>query len=556
MKRHLPELGLIAVAVAPLFLGLRDTLFETDPAQYAEVARRMLHSADPFSLHDNFGVFLNKPPMTMWAAALAMKLLGVTSAAFRLPALVFALGLLAAVWRIGELLWDRTTGLVAVAFTGASFSVQLMVLDPKVDAGVTCFMALTVWALLEARRRPRLVWLAWAFAAAGILTKGPIGLAALAAAVAPEALRRRWGAAEPGAVWQRILAFKPLSGLALLCALMATWYTALIREHGWAGAKYLLWEMSFSRVLHQSDYHNATTPLFFLHTGLWAFLPFTPVLLFELATAARGLLQSRRLPPDEARVVWWWLLIPFAVISLAEFRLPQYLYWLAPPAALLSARAVARVCRAERSAAPSWLAGFAVAIAVAAAALAALALVRGFPPSSVAAGCVWLAVAGLVPAGLMLVARRWEAVPRLAGFLVASTAGLALFYGGYLHATFGEYQPAEAFGARAKREEPKGAALPFVALSADNATAYYADRPATEVGLEGLADAVRSGRVTLAVTETETLPKLAELGLTAEVLEVRPSFPVSRPTLSFLDARTRPGVVRQRALVRLGLKAP
>jgi 4-amino-4-deoxy-L-arabinose transferase-like glycosyltransferase len=556
VKKFLPELALTFIAAVPLFLGLGDQLFETDPAQYAEVARRMVASGDYLRLKDNFGAFLNKPPVTMWLEALSMKGLGVNSAAVRLPSLLMALALLAIVARVGSILWDRRAGLIAAAFLAGSFAVQLMVLDPKVDTGVTLTMALTVWALLEARRRPSMVYLAWGFAALGVMTKGPIGLAVPAVAVFPEAVRRRWGASEAGSLWSRVWTFKPVRGVLIVLAIMAPWYWAVIQEHGWGGPKYLIWEQSFSRVLHQSDYKNATTPLFFLHTGLWAFLPFTPLFLWVLWRAAVTLARRRTLPPDETRVVWWWFLLPFLVISFAEFRLPQYLFWLAPPAALLCAREVCRLADDGRARALKVFAGIAGFLAVASFALEVVVLELIFPPSSRALEVAWLGGTTACAAALFFVARRWTGARRLAAQCVASTLALSLLYAGYVHPALAEFQPDEAFGRIAKREDPQGKALPFICRSADNAAAFYADRPASEIGsVEEVAGLVNKGEVPIAVAQASLVDSLRAAGLDVQVLAERPSYPISRPRGAFLNAQTRPSVVERLVLVRLRPKA-
>src|SRR5262249_39840322 len=127
-----------AGALLPLFLGLTQEIQEVDPTQYAEVARRMAASGDPLHLSDNFGPFLNKPPLTLWLMVAAFRCLGVGSLAVRLPSLIAVLALAVVVYRLGQRLWDETTGLIAAVFVTGSICLQQMVLDPKVDAWVTC----------------------------------------------------------------------------------------------------------------------------------------------------------------------------------------------------------------------------------------------------------------------------------------------------------------------------------------------------------------------------------------------------------------------------------
>src|SRR5437667_1594607 len=106
---------LCGVAVLPSLFALPGEIWEGDPSGYAEVARRMVVSGDWLHLYDNFGPFLNKPPLALWGIAVFVKLLGSTSLAVHLPALLFGLLLLAATARIGRLLWSLEAGLSAAA---------------------------------------------------------------------------------------------------------------------------------------------------------------------------------------------------------------------------------------------------------------------------------------------------------------------------------------------------------------------------------------------------------------------------------------------------------
>src|SRR6185295_693087 len=210
---------LVVLAVLPLVLGLGNEVWYGDPSQYAEVARRIAVSGDWLHLFDNNGPNLNKPPLAMWGIALFVKLLGPTSEAIRLPALLFGVVMLIAVARIGTLLWSRSAGLCAAALLASSLAFQVMVGDPKVDMALTAMSACAVWMAFEARRRPWTIWLAWLFGGLGVLAKGPIGLVAPVAAVLPEAIRHQWGDAGPGTLRSRLWRLQPL-GLLVAAAVV------------------------------------------------------------------------------------------------------------------------------------------------------------------------------------------------------------------------------------------------------------------------------------------------------------------------------------------------
>ncbi len=541
------------LAVVPLLLVLGDELQEIDPAQYAEVGRRIALTGDFVMLHDAWGDFLNKPPMTMWLIALAIRALGATSAAARLPSLLAGLLTVACVFRLGERLWDRRTGWAAAALYAASPALLLSVADPKIDALVTAFIALAVLCAVEGRTRPWALWLAWVFAGCGLLTKGPIGLVIPGLAVLPEALRRRWdgqgGAADVW--WRRPFALKPLRGLLLAAAVAAPWFWAMRAQWGNYGPQFILWEQTFGRVFHQSTYNDDTTPLFFVHTSAWAFLPYSPLLAVALVRSARAAWRARALPPDVRRVALWWLVLPFAAISVASAKLPQYAFWLAPPAALLCARLLGELGEAGllRTRAAFW------ALAGVGAAAVAFGLWALFPaPAPLAA--LFLALALLVPGGTFALTRRWPSLPRTVALGAVCLLGFTLFFAGWFHPSLLRYQPDDELGALARAEDPGGEVLPFLDVGSGNAIAYYARRDARTVGVEAVATLVREGKTRAAVVSPASLPKLDAAALRYRVVRTLPTYATSIPRPAFLRAATRPSAVAEVAFVLFTVDSP
>src|SRR6266403_1340580 len=107
--------GAVALALgagALLAVRLDVPAFFDNEARYAEVAREMVLSGDWISPHLDFTLFLNKPPLVFWLAALVFRLAGPTEWA-RLVSVGAAMVALLATCRLGALLYGGTTGLVA-----------------------------------------------------------------------------------------------------------------------------------------------------------------------------------------------------------------------------------------------------------------------------------------------------------------------------------------------------------------------------------------------------------------------------------------------------------
>lgn len=72
-------------------------------------------------------IWLHKPPFFLWQMACAIKLIGAHPWAVRLPSALWTALMVPAVWRIGSLLRNERTGLVAAGLVTCSYLLQELV---------------------------------------------------------------------------------------------------------------------------------------------------------------------------------------------------------------------------------------------------------------------------------------------------------------------------------------------------------------------------------------------------------------------------------------------
>ncbi|MDX2012874.1 MAG: glycosyltransferase family 39 protein [Myxococcaceae bacterium] len=534
---------LLTLVIAPAGLGLTNEIQEVDPAQYADVARRMVESGDWLHLRDLNGPFYNKPPLTMWLQAVGMTVFGVGELAVRLPGLLFAVITMLSVFFIGKVLADERRGLTAALLTGGALSTHLMVLDPKVDAALTAMTSLSIALMLLGRVRPWLRLAAWGVAGLAVLSKGPIGLGIPVLALLPEVVRASWSDG-PSTLFRRVSSVWPL-GVLLTALVSAPFYVAMRETTGDQGLKYLLWDQGFGRLWGASGFLDDTTPFFFVHTSLWAFLPFTPLLVLALARRASLLVTTRALPGSLSRIPLWWFALVFVVISLSTYKLPQYLYPLTPPAALLAAEELERL---DDVLASRWR-WFFTGLSFLGVGFVLFVFVVAFPAS---AGVValWGGVVGAVAVGLTTWARRLAPEE---GVLVAAAlclAGVTAFLSGFLQPRLLEYQPSKELTALARRLEPDAKELLYTLGASSFSATFYAGREVPYLAPGDLPGLITRGTRRLVLLGPDGGPEyLHEVGLSTEELASLPSFPTSRPSGAFLAASTRDAVVRPMRLV-------
>lgn len=179
----------VACGIIFTLLGER-RLANPDEGRYAEIAREMAASNDFITPRLNGLKYFEKPPMQYWATAISFKLFGENEFAARLYTALAALGCVCLVTFVGTRLFAPATGLLAgMVLLSAPYFTALAGI-PTLDMGLTFWLTAAVASFLLGQRAEnpivarRFMWLAAAGMAGAVLSKGLIGVAFPAAAVA------------------------------------------------------------------------------------------------------------------------------------------------------------------------------------------------------------------------------------------------------------------------------------------------------------------------------------------------------------------------------------
>jgi 4-amino-4-deoxy-L-arabinose transferase-like glycosyltransferase len=413
--------GLLAVLLRGLWLDVMDV----DASQYASIAMEMLQNGSWLEVKHRHGEYLDKPPLLFWSSAAAFGLFGLSSWAYKLPSLLAALLGVYAVYRFTRLFYAEQTARHAAFILAASIGFVVIANDVRTDTLLLAMSACAVWQLAEYHQRPRWSALlgAFGFIGLGMLAKGPIGLVMPAFAAGTHLLLRR--------DWRGILRWQWLPGLAFTALLLLPMCWGLYQQfdlhpektvndrNGVSGLYFYFWEQSFGRITGENIWKNDTSGFYFLHVYLWAFLPWSPLLLGALWHALRqtlpGILRPERLKDIPESYALGGFLLTFVALSQSKYKLPHYIFITLPWAAVLLAAWLNAPDKngRPRSSVPMGWAG--VACFSAAVALLASGLMLGyvFPGAALWAWALW----GM---GLLLWARMlWSATLRMsAGHLV------------------------------------------------------------------------------------------------------------------------------------------
>ena len=317
---------LIVLAAAVMFLpswAARD-LWTPDEPRYMEVAREMAITGNYLVPHLNGEPYPDKPPLFFWLAAGFYKL-GVGLNSGRLLAALGVVGALLLTYRFALRFLDESAAVLAALATLTTYlfvECRAGVLDPVLAFFVVGALLLGYRALQPETRRRGAYWLgAYALAAMGCLTKGPVGVLhpGLVLLVYGLLNRRR---VRPGGWWH-------LAGAGGFVALVAAWVVPAVLAAGEAYRDNLLFRQNLARVVrsysHRQPFH------FFLVRYPLSFFPWS--VLFPLALIA-AVLAWWRARDDKALLMACWFGVVFVFHSLISCKRAGYLVPIAPAVGL------------------------------------------------------------------------------------------------------------------------------------------------------------------------------------------------------------------------------
>ncbi len=313
-------LGLVYIA------GLFVPLMDNDSAHHANIALHMYLSGDYVNLVDNGTDYLDKPHLHFWLAALSFKLFGVTGFAYKLPSLLFTILGVYSVYRLAKSLYAAETGRLAALIIASSLSFILANNDVRMDAILTATIAFAAWQLTELILSKR--WLNVLGAAAGLAlafsTKGAIGVLVPAVYVLILGISRRQFLSFFSLKWISLLLlfFLFISPVLYCYYLQFNLHPEKIirgKDHI-NGIRFILLNQGIERYTGAMGDTLKKDYLFFIHSFLWAFAPWSVLAYAALFTVLK---RSKEKAFEPATALVFLFLI--VLVSFSGFKLPHYL---------------------------------------------------------------------------------------------------------------------------------------------------------------------------------------------------------------------------------------
>jgi 4-amino-4-deoxy-L-arabinose transferase-like glycosyltransferase len=542
--------------------GLLVGILEPDGALYATLAKTMVRTGDFINLRLGGKDWLDKPHFPFWMAALSFRVFGFTGFAYKFPAYLFWAAGGWYTYRLSLSLYGKPVAQLATLIYVSAAHLVISNNDVRAEPYLTGLVVGSVFHFYKASRvRPGLHLIAGSLlAACAVMTKGPFVLITLSAGFFLDwILGGEWEQFRNIRWWIALLLVAIFITPELFCL-----YTQfdlhpekeIFGHTGVSGLHFFFWDSQFGRFFNTGPIKGSGDPLFYFHTLLWAFLPWSLLLYAAIVQKCRR--KTRQSVPGN----WISLgaaLVSFLLFSLSRFQLPHYLNILFPFFSILTAGYLYGVRRKKTQ--------------------KIIALAQGI--------VYWALPALLLFLCWLLHFRHWPIV--MAALLAGSLPPFILFRGTglpvslarsfwmallayafvnfYLYPGILCYQAGTEAGHYIDRPQQAGA-LASSTRSTNQTTVYmlqeapanfsfefYCPLPVRRISIDSLSSAWAAGPILL-FTPSSFAGPFKEKGVLVDSMQRFPNFHISQLTGAFLNYRTRKTTLEWYSLLQVGNGSP
>jgi 4-amino-4-deoxy-L-arabinose transferase-like glycosyltransferase len=333
---------LIAIAVLVNFSGLFIPLMDPDAGVYASLSKNMVLHHDYVNLWFQDQDWLDKPHFPFWITAVFFKVFGMHTWSYKLPGILFVMFGAWYTWLFTKKYYNKEVALWAVFILLTAEHILISNNDVRAEPFLTGLIIASIYHFSNALDK-KWFWQLMAgcfFAGCAVMTKGIFTLVPIGGAIAGHLLLQK--------NWKQILHYKWIVALLFLVLFISPELAALRmqfdkhpekivygKDHV-SGIRFFLWDSQFGRFMNSGPIKGKGDPTFFLHTLLWAFLPWCILMYTGIADKIRRWKNAEMFTLSGS-------LITLLIFSLSRFQLPYYTNIIFPLLAIITAQLVTRL---------------------------------------------------------------------------------------------------------------------------------------------------------------------------------------------------------------------
>ncbi|WP_025145585.1 ArnT family glycosyltransferase [Pedobacter jeongneungensis] len=534
---------LIALIALVSVLALFGGVMEPDSALYASIAKNMVLRNDWVSIYVRGADWLDKPHLTFWLAAASFKVFGITAFAYKLPSFLF--GLLGAwyLYKLAKDIYNEKTGLISALIFLSSLHILISTFDVRAEVYITTFTLAAIYHYYKAHQDSFLHVVAGSFfAACAIMIKGIFVLIPVFGGFIIYWLLTKQ--------FKQLLKPKWWIAIALIFIfIIPELYTLYVQfdlhpekvvfgKTGVSGLKFFFWDSQFGRFFNNGPIKGKGDISFFLHTTLWAFLPWS--ILFYTAVVNLFKKKNRIDLPAESIMIWTSAAITFLLFSLSKFQLPHYILIILPQFAIITALYLQKL---EGKSLKIFFTIQNVLAVLIVLILSAVAVFFGFTNNYIAIAVlvILLTVSFLIFKGL-----------KTENLLARSTmisVGLMIFLSAFFYPSVLKYESGMQAGKWLKENYPKAKAAVLMHPDAYSFDFYANGEPKYFWSYEELNKSKDEKDLVIYTPESELERLKTEYHV--ELLKSFEYYHITKLTGKFINAKTRPQIIAHFYLVKI-----
>ena len=534
----------VVLSLVIAILGLPLDLILPDATLYGMISKEMYLRNDFINLYSLGYDWLDKPHLPFWLTALSFKVFGVSNFSYKLPGiLTFFLGVLYT-YKFAFHNYGKQTAWIRVAILCNSFHSILSNFDVRAEPYLTGFIIASLYYFDGFIREKSFknVLLASFFAGLAIMTKGIFAVLPIAFGIGGHFLFKK--------DWKGL--FNPLWLVAvalILVFITPELYSLYVQfdlhpekvvfdQQNVSGLRFFFWDSQFGRFFNTAPIKGSGNVFFFLHTLLWAFLPWG--ILFYIAIIYKWKVNVKS--KEKEMMTWFGSIMTILIFSLSKFQLAHYTNIIFPFMAIICADFMSNLV-SKRGALTKWIIGIqSFTVAVIIAVTIGVLVLLDQTPNIEFIGFIFLALLAL---GFMIKKTDYKSINLIWISSIVSFMMYAMlmihFYPSIL-----PYQSGVK-AARIVNEKYNGKGHLI-----DNKTnrfdfEFYLDRLVKRVKIEKLNTATNA----IFYSNSKELKELNDLGIKYQILEEIDSYPISRISLPFLNPDKRAGVLEKKYLIQI-----
>lgn len=323
----------LAAALALLWKLGAGSLAAWDEAIYAQVSKEIVRGGDWITLHWEYKLWFEKPPLFMWTTALFYRIFGINEFGARAASAVSGITLVAFTYLIGRLSYNERVGLLAAIILLTCYYFLSFSRFGTMDVMLAFLLYLALYAYLRLREGNQKWWyMVGVCCALALMVKGAGGLIAPATILLALTFDKRFMASvQSRHFW-----------LACLLALMivAPWHIMMYAWYGRAFIDEYLGYHVIARSTRTLEGHP-TTFLYYFEKLVDGFFPWCLLVPFSIVSSVKEILKGQ----SRSSIFLLVSLLVFGLYTLIPTRRPWYIVPILPALSILVAALIIKLQR-------------------------------------------------------------------------------------------------------------------------------------------------------------------------------------------------------------------